>query len=939
MDSPKDITPLLNGPDAPPLTALSISLRTVVNKASRTHEIVAASALLYNSILVDGGSSQEGGESKIPKCNAVLSVVRDTANAGFTDKFREALSTAYGAGGGSGGRLEVAKNERALLTYLVAVIHRCDPDVLVGHNFLGFDLAVLLGRMRACKVDNWSRLGRLNWSQWPKARGAGSTEASFGERQITSGRVICDTYISARDLVRSKDYSLQTLVETHLAAGGGSGMLAREPIDWERIGEYFEGADALAHLLRHCERDALFVASLMFKFMVLMLTKQLTNIAGNLWARTLVGGPAERNEYLLLHEFHNAKFICPDKANAFASSASGAIERDPPSDQQRADDGDAGHGEATAPKRGGEGSGAAAKRKPAYEGGLVLEPKKGLYENIVILLDFNSLYPSIIQEFNICFTTVERESDSTAAALPEAGSERGVLPRILATLVARRRQIKSMMKDPKLAPAAYAQLHIRQQALKLTANSMYGCLGFSFSRFYARPLAVLVTGKGREILQNTVDVAREVCNLDVIYGDTDSVMVHTGSRDRAVALEMAQALKKAVNERYRLLEIELDGMFERLLLLKKKKYAAVIAEEQPGGGVIRRIETKGLDLVRRDWCALSGEASAAVLEAILCDTLSKDGVLEKIQHILTDAAEDVADGRVALDKFIINKNLAKDPEQYGAGHCQPHVAVALRMRARGMALRGGDTVPYIVCKSATGKPSSSSLADHAFHPEEVAKEALEVDTEWYLAQQVHPCVSRLCEHLEGMSSGQIATLLGLDGAKYHGGGGSHQGGGRREDGLGGLCDGQARLSTLMSEEERFQGVRPLSLRCSSCGVLYKFTGLLSFPTAAADGGGGGGQPAVGKVAIGTDCTACHARISPTDLYYQMNGAVRSAIAEYYEGWMECDEAACGVRTRQVCMYDTQCPADSCRGTCRPMVSVVVVAACAVRADTDNGRVL
>lgn len=145
--------------------------------------------------------------------------------------------------------------------------------------------------------------------------------------------------------------------------------------------------EGLINFVNHCDADTYFIAALVLKLQMLPLTKILTNIAGNSWARTLSGTRAERNEYILLHEFHRNKYICPDKY--YGKQQHRAEEKTVDNEDDDSVD---------------------KKKKEKYKGGLVFEPEKGLYDRFVLVMDFNSLYPSIIQEFNICFTTVDRSA-------------------------------------------------------------------------------------------------------------------------------------------------------------------------------------------------------------------------------------------------------------------------------------------------------------------------------------------------------------------------------------------------------------------------------------------------------------------------------------------------------------------------------------------------
>lgn len=183
----------------------------------------------------------------------------------------------------------------------------------------------------------------------------------------------------------------------------------RPEIDPEDTANYLDGSLSAPKLMlefvQHCELDAHYQMAIAAKVQILPLTKQLTNLAGNAWCvsspylhahiiffltvsfecrnKTLNGGRAERNEYILLHEFHRLKYIVPDKQ--YGRKAAPVIQEDENPD---------------APKTKG--------KKDKYKGGLVFEPKRGLWDKFILVMDFNSLYPSIIQEYNIDFTSVEQ---------------------------------------------------------------------------------------------------------------------------------------------------------------------------------------------------------------------------------------------------------------------------------------------------------------------------------------------------------------------------------------------------------------------------------------------------------------------------------------------------------------------------------------------------
>ncbi|KPA78075.1 putative DNA polymerase I alpha catalytic subunit [Leptomonas pyrrhocoris] len=775
VETPKNIRVEEAKLPVPPFTLASIQLHAQLDSKGACNEILIASVAIYKDVNI------ENNLRYIPE--KILTGLRPGSVDTPLPFDLESFCNAKGLPG-----VRRFPTERALLEWLSVQLGEIDADMMIGHNFLGFTLDTLLRRYQELNVGSWSTIGRLDLKRHPRLQGGAANVNQ--EKETCIGRLVVDSYSLAREHFKTVNYKLLSLAEQMQLQGITKGNSSFEPGTSTLTPAMLSvSKDVYDILLQVCNCAVLSTAVVSHLDMI-RLTKRLTTIAGNLWSRTLFGARSERIEYLLLHTFHDLKFITPDR---YVQD----LKRGRDDDEE--DEG---------------------KRKAKYQGGMVLDPKCGLYSDYILLLDFNSLYPSLIQEFNICYTTVDREGRSevdvpppenlicstcASAGLSAPCLHKCVLPKVIKSLVDSRREVKRLMKSER-DPNNLALLEIRQKALKLTANSMYGCLGFEYSRFHAQPLAELVTRQGRLALQSTVDLIPQLNpSLRVIYGDTDSVMIQTGIRNDIKAVrDLGLELKAKINKRYQSLEIDIDGVFRAILLLKKKKYAALTVTDWQEEGKAYKKEVKGLDMVRRDWCPLSKRVSDSVLSRVLNAEGSED-ILDYVMNYMRGVAEQVRDGRYLLDDFVISKSLTKEPEAY-RGNSFPHATVALRMKQRKELVRVGDLIPYVIC---TGE----RLSDKAFHVEEVRQNSqLHIDAEWYLSAQIYPPVMRLCEHIQGFSNAQLSEAMGI---AYH----STAKPGEEEEANTMNDFSHSSLFQNRSLEECFPTALPLQVVCTHCRLM------------------------------------------------------------------------------------------------------------------------
>ena len=234
----------------------------------------------------------------------------------------------------------------------------------------------------------------------------------------------------------------------------------------------------------------------------------------------------------------------------------------------------------------------------------------------------------------------------------------------------------------------------------------------------------------------------------MIVKNTDSVMVEFDVQGRKgqdaidyswelgeQASEQCSKLFKAPND------LELEKVYCPYFLYSKKRYAAKMYEKkggrdgEPSRVVFKKIDVKGLQVVRRDTCMYV----RGVLKHLLDLVLNSEDPRPAIEYA-RDSARVLLKGKVDSKELTMSKQLGADYKTR-----VPHVEVRdkIKKRSPGSEPQNGDRVAFLITKVP------GLLCDKAEDPAWVTDNKIPLDYVYYFEHQLVKPVCDLLEPLVG----------------------------------------------------------------------------------------------------------------------------------------------------------------------------------------------
>ncbi|MFZ8830441.1 MAG: DNA-directed DNA polymerase [Candidatus Aenigmatarchaeota archaeon] len=598
------------------------------------------------------------------------------------------------------GDTQVFIDEKSMLEELIKIIDSYDPDFIVGYNINSFDLPFLYVRFKENKI--FPSLGRSNDKPLLSKK---LKEDNY--RNHILGRVVVDVYeivkeLSEKGLIRLKRYSLDDVGKALVGEG-------KVEIKHSEIVKIFEenDVDKMLKLIEYARKDATLTLRIFLEKRLIEKYIELSKVCGLLLQDVLDEGEAARVESLLLREFNKREFVLPNK----------------PDNKEM------------------------LRRKEerevrGFKGATVLEPKVGLYTTPIIYLDFKSMYPTIFINFNICPTTWvidERENvivSPYGAKFVKSEIRRGIIPQIVEFLINERDKVKKEMEREKDEERRFL-LDAKQEALKRVANAFYGYTGYIRGRLYVLDLANSITSYGRYFIENTKKLVEKTSKYwEVIYGDTDSIMVKVNANDIEEAFKVGEEIERIINDSYQgKIKVKIESVFKSFLIVAKKRYVGISVEKE-GDKIKEKIVMKGIETVRKDWCGLTEKVLSKVLEVLL-----KEGNIEKATAYVREVIKNLEEGKVDIEDLIITKGISRRLDEYKG--IQPHVELVKKIMKRSpeKAPMVGDRVDFVIVAGP------ELISKRAEDPEYVLEKGLKIDAKYYIENQILPPVERIFEAL------------------------------------------------------------------------------------------------------------------------------------------------------------------------------------------------
>ncbi|RVX74221.1 DNA polymerase delta catalytic subunit [Exophiala mesophila] len=590
-------------------------------------------------------------------------------------------------------------------------LEKVDPDVIIGYNIANFDFPYLLDRARHLKLTKFPYWTRM------KSVVSSSQSTSFSSKQMgnrdtkstnTNGRIQLDLLQLVQRDHQLRSYTLNSVCAHFLGE-------QKEDVHHTMITELFNGTpDSRRRLAVYCLKDAYLPQRLMDKLMCLVNYTEMARVTGVPFNYLLARGQQVKFISQLFRKALEHQLVIPNLPNES-------------SDDQ-------------------------------YEGATVIEPSRGYYDVPIATLDFASLYPSIMQAHNLCYTTLLNKNSIDKLNLKKdedyiltpngdyfctAKVRKGLLTQILEELLGARKRAKKELAS-ETDPFKKAVLNGRQLALKISANSVYGITGATVGKLPCLAIASSTTAYGRQMIEKTkheVETKYTIANgyshdAQVIYGDTDSVMVKFGEKDLAKTMELGNEAANFVSSKFtKPIKLEFEKVYFPYLLINKKRYAGLYWTNPDKHD---KMDSKGIETVRRDNCRLVQVVIETVLKKILIDR-DLDGAQDYVKETISNLLQN----KIDLSMLVITKALSK--KEYDGK--QAHVELAERMRKRdaGSAPALGDRVAYVIIKGSAGSKNYEKSED----PMYVLENNVPIDTKYYLDNQLANPLHRIFEPILG----------------------------------------------------------------------------------------------------------------------------------------------------------------------------------------------